>query len=36
MDGFMKESLLKWISLITEKNVNLIDGEILNNLIDLS
>ncbi|CAH8586251.1 unnamed protein product [Schistosoma bovis] len=36
MDGFMKESLLKWISLITERNVNLIDGEILNNLIDLS
>ncbi|CAH8588196.1 unnamed protein product [Schistosoma margrebowiei] len=36
MDGFMKESLLKWISLITERNVSIIDGEILNNLIDLS
>uniref|UniRef100_A0A5K4FFI5 Calponin-homology (CH) domain-containing protein n=1 Tax=Schistosoma mansoni TaxID=6183 RepID=A0A5K4FFI5_SCHMA len=36
MDGFMKESLLKWISLITERNVSLIDGEVLNNLIDLS
>ncbi|KAH8872792.1 rab6-interacting protein 2 (ERC protein 1) [Schistosoma japonicum] len=36
MDDFVKESLLRWISVITDGDVDFIDGEVLNSLIDLS